>query len=208
MNRPSDERATLTRCARRLNSRTPLLPPMWFMTDRQRTPDPCVAVRHLPREAGVIFRHYDDPERDSLGLRLKRMCHEHGRLFLVAGDAKLAQRLRADGLHLPEHQLLDLSGLRRRHARWIFTASAHTLPAVLSASRLKADALIVAPVLPTESHASVPHLGRIRFAALAHRTTLPVYALGGIDGATAHQLSASGAVGIAAIGAFLQRPSQ
>ncbi|TDI63874.1 MAG: thiamine phosphate synthase [Alphaproteobacteria bacterium] len=204
---PINERATLTRCARWLNSRAPSLPPMWFMTDQQRAPDPSALVARLPRGTGVIFRHYDDPMRDSVGRELRRLCGQQNRMFLVAGDALLAQRLRADGLHVPEHQLPILFGLRHRHPRWLVTASAHNLPAALMARRAGADALIIAPVLPTVSHRHAACLGRIRFTGLVHQVRLPAYALGGIYGTTIHQLLASGAVGIAGIGAFMDGPS-
>ena len=173
------------------------------MTDQERTPDPCTLVARLPKGAAVIFRHYDDPMRDSKGRELRHLCRQQNRLFLVAGDAMLAQRLRADGLHVPEHQLPMLFGLRRRHPGWLVTASAHNLPAALKARHAGAHALIVAPVLPTASHRHAPFLGRIRFAGLVTQARLPTYALGGIHGTTAHQLLASGAVGIAGIGAFL-----
>ena len=42
-----------------------------------------------------------------------------------------------------------------------------------------------------------------RFAALAHASPLPVYALGGIDSARARLLQGSGAVGIAGIGGLI-----
>lgn len=206
MIKPNNERATLTRCARWLNSRAPALPAMWFMTDQQRAPDPSALVAQLPRGAGVIFRHYHDPMRDSMGRELRRLCRQQGRMFLVAGDSKLAQRLGADGLHVPEHQLPLLFGLRQIHPGWLVTASAHNLPAALMACRAGADALIVAPVLPTISHRHAACLGRIRFTRLVHQVRLPAYALGGIYGSTVHQLLASGAVGIAGIGAFMDGP--
>jgi thiamine-phosphate pyrophosphorylase len=56
-------------------------------------------------------------------------------------------------------------------------------------------------VFPTASHPGAPHLGAVRFAALARSTEMPVYALGGIDAENVMRLRQAGIAGIAAIGA-------
>ena len=57
----------------------------------------------------------------------------------------------------------------------------------------------VAPVFPTSSHADRLSLGAARFRLMAARSVLPVYALGGVNGANAQSLSVRGVVGLAAI---------
>jgi len=195
--------ASLSRRARRLNSRHPALPALWLVTDSRRTPDPATLIRQAPPGVGVIFRHYEARDREIIGRRLVALCRASRRSFLVAGDAKLAQRLRADGLHLPETAVAALRGVRRRHPGWLVTVSAHRLPTLLKAFRDGADAVVVAPVFATESHPDAAVMGRLRFTQLVHAAPLPVYALGGIDERSAATLAASGAAGFAAIGAFL-----
>jgi len=188
--------------ARRLNSAAPRLPALWFMTDAARTDDPCAVVERLPESAGIIFRHYGSRDRVALGRRLRALAGRRGMPFLVAGDAKLAFRLRADGVHVPEPLLHRLAGVRRMQPGWIVTASAHSRAALIRAARGGADAIIVAPVLSRGSRSRA--LGRLKLAGLAHASPVPVYALGGITGENAHQLSASGIAGFAAVGAFLR----
>lgn len=116
---------------------------------------------------------------------------------MVAGDIELAEALEADGCHLPERQLADLA--RCREAFAFNTAAAHSAPALASAARHGASAALLSPVFPTRSHPGANNLGVANASALALSSTLPVYALGGVNLETAPALSGSGFAGLAAI---------
>lgn len=166
------------------------------MTDTQRLADPLPAIARLPRGAGVIFRHYGVKGRAALGAAVARACRARGLLLLVAEDAGLALRLRADGIHLPERALGRLRHLKRQG--WIVTAAAHGACGLALARG--ADAVLLSPVFPTASHPGAAGLGPLRFAALAARCGPPVLALGGVNAATLRRLRGSGAYGVAGIG--------
>ncbi|PWR20513.1 thiamine-phosphate pyrophosphorylase [Zavarzinia compransoris] len=173
------------------------LPPLVLLTDRARLPDPCAAARRLPAGSLVILRDGDlgAGARLHLGRALAAVCRRRRLRLLVAGDPALARRLGAAGVHWPERQLpLKVRGFA--------TAAAHGARALVRARRAGVAAALLSPVLPTASHPGAPALGVVRFAGLARRAGLPVYALGGIDEGTAPRLRGSGAAGIAAIGAF------
>lgn len=189
----------LARAARQLNAaaRHPRLPPLILLTDRRRLADPVAAARRLPPGSLIILRDGDLPmaERVLLGRRLAGVAARRGLRLLVAGDAALAARIGAAGLHWPERQLPP-------RVRGFATASAHSLAALRRAERAGAGAVLLSPVLPTASHPGAPALGIGRFAALVRASRLPVYALGGLDGRSAGRLAGSGAAGLAAIAAF------
>ncbi len=176
------------------------LPPLILMTDSRRLADPAAAIAGLPRGSAVILRHYDDPGREALGRRLLALSRGTGVRLLVAGDARLAARLRADGLHLPEWMARGAAWRRWRRPGWLVTAAAHSQAALWHAARAGADAALLAPVFATASHPEAKPLGALRFAAWCRAAPLPVYALGGITAETAGRLAASSAAGIAAIG--------
>lgn len=191
---------TLAITARRLNARHPaggFLPPLVMLTDRRRLPDPLAAAAALPAGSLVILRDGDLPAAERLGLAraLAMLCRRRRLKLLVSGDPGLARRIGATGVHWPEARL-------PARVRGFATAAAHDGPALARARKAGVAAALLSPVLPTQSHPGAPCLGLVRFAGLARRAGLPVYALGGIDGATAPRLAGSGAVGIAAIGAF------
>ena len=161
--------------------------------------DPRAAIAALPRGAGFIFRHYGVANREPLGRELRVLCRQHRILFSVAGDARLAARLHADGVHLPQRMARHAITARQRR-NWLITVSAHDAASVITAATSGADAVLLSPVFATASHLHAKPLGPLRFALLARLSKIPVIALGGITAANARQIH--GASGIAAISAL------
>lgn len=195
---------TLTELANRLNSRHPLadkLPAVLLLTDEVRLPDPLPAAAALPPGAGVILRHYGDPERKSLAQELSKLCRGRRLHLLIGGDGPLAMDVAADGVHLPEFRATEAVRWRRQCPNWIVTAAVHSQPALVTAVRAGAHAALVGPVFATASHPGARPLGPVRFAALSRAAgqSIAVYALGGLTMRTAPRIMQSGAVGIAAI---------
>ena len=158
----------------------------------------------LPRGAGVVFRAFGAADAIALGRRLRAVTRRRGLLLLVGADPALARAIGADGVHLPQ-RLAHLAGrLRRARPGWIVTAAAHDWPAILRARRSGAQAVLVSPVFESASPSAGRPIGVVRFAALARRAGLPIYALGGIDAITARRLTSTGASGIAAVSAFVR----
>lgn len=181
------------------------VPTLYLMTDPARG-DPAAAMRALPRGAGVIFRHYDAPDRAALARTLRHLARARGLLCLVAGDPRLAARVGADGFHAPERLVHRLAAARRLLPAGLLTAAAHGAPGVLAARRAGADAILISPVFATASHPGVRGLGPVRFAALARAAEGRAVALGGMNPRSVGRLKASGALGYAAIAAFAKPP--
>jgi thiamine-phosphate pyrophosphorylase len=187
---------------RSLRAPKSVLPPLALLTDTERLADPVPILGRLPTGSLVILRHYDSPERATLGARLARLCREKRLRLLVAGDFALAVTLAA-GLHLPEG-LVGRAPARirlwhRRRRGWL-TAAAHGRLALAGAARLRADAALLAPVFPTRSHPGRPGLGCPAFRRLVRGAGLPVYAMGGVTVLTVLRLFGSGAIGVATVG--------
>lgn len=198
-------RAKLARAASALNARAGLagrLPPLVLMTDDLRLPDPFTAVRAMPRGSLIILRTREAGTRARLAVSLHKIVHEHGLLLSIAGDPALAARVRAHGLHLPEARAGEALHWRACHPHWLITCAAHSLRAVQQAERARADAALLSPVFPTQSHKGAVPLGALRFRFAVCATTLPIYALGGIDAHTVRCLNGAACAGLAAIGAL------
>jgi thiamine-phosphate pyrophosphorylase len=176
------------------------LPPLLFFTDPTRTPRPWETAARLPAGAGVVFRHFGAADALEIGLRLRATTREAGTRLLVGLDADLAERIDADGVHLPERALSSAYALSGRRPDWLLTGAAHSTKAVKAARDL--DALVLSPVFPAGgASAGKPALGIGGFKALAATAPCPVYALGGISAANAEALIGSGACGIAGVDA-------
>lgn len=168
------------------------LPRIWLVTDERQGDGLLPAVARLPREAGILFRHYSLAEAERRALfDTVRGVTSGTRPLLLAGPARLAEAWGADGWH----GWGDGEGLR--------SASVHDLAEIRRAEEQGADLLFLAPVYPTRSHPGAPALGVERFAALAAITKLPVIALGGVAPDNAEELRSRGAYGWAAVDAWL-----
>jgi len=177
------------------------LPPLLFFTDPERTPRPWETAARLPAGAGVVFRAFGRPEALETGLRLREATRKAGVRLLVGLDADLAERIAADGVHLPERAADRAGALRRDRPGWLLTAAWHgEAPAPTGL-----DALILSPVFPAGgASADKASLGVAAFARLATDASTPVYALGGIDAANVMRLAGSGACGVAGVAAIRQ----
>lgn len=200
---PSDElwrvALDLNRAAAAVDPRAAGLPPLIFMTDPGRTPEPWRTAARLPAGSAVIYRGFGRPEAAAEANRLREVTFGADVRLLIAGDAELALTIRADGVHLPERDLERAPGLRAERLDWILTGAVH---AAASAVPPCLDAVLISPVFPQGGTSPArPPLGVEGLAEMIQSIRLPAYALGGIDAARAHRLAAAGPCGIAAVGA-------
>jgi thiamine-phosphate pyrophosphorylase len=197
--------------ARRLSRRRRgcRVPALLALTD-PRIADPVAVAARLPRGAAVVLRHYDAPDRMALAWALASVARQRGLLLLIAGDWRLAARVKADGLHLPEGMarrgLLGPALGWRRRCQAVLTVAAHGAAGQARGVRLGADAALMSPVFPTRSHPGAPTLGVVRLAAAVWRppasARVAVVALGGVDGSTVRRLAGTGIAGVAAVTAL------
>ena len=193
---------TLERTARCLKVRAAggkALPALLFLTDPVRTPEPEAAAERLPRGGAIVFRAFGAPDAEGVARRLRAIARRRGLKLLIGADARLAARVGADGVHLPERLAHRALRIKASRPGWIVTAAAHGLAAARRAARFGADAVVVSPVFPSRSPSAGRPLGVRRLAGIARRAGLPVYALGGVTHETARGLLGAGVVGIAAV---------
>jgi thiamine-phosphate pyrophosphorylase len=171
------------------------LPHIWMMTDERQGERLWAALQHVPRGAGVIFRHHGLPPgpRRALFERVRTLARRRDLVLLLAGTPSLASAWRADGSH-GRGPRGRRSGLR--------SAPAHSIPEIRAAERSGANLLFVSPVFATRSHPGERPLGVLRFGRLARSARVPVIALGGMTKPRARQLRVFGIHGWAAIDAW------
>ncbi|THD57933.1 MAG: thiamine monophosphate synthase [Phenylobacterium sp.] len=180
-------------------------PFLLFFTDPVRTPQPEAIVRRLPRGTGVVFRAFGAADADARGLALAAVARARGLVLLVGADDRLAARIGAAGVHLPERLAHRARRLKAAHPRWIVTAAAHSARAVRQALAYGADAVAVSAVFESRSASAGAPLGALRLAILARRAGGPVIGLGGVDNKKARLLKDTGLAGLAAVDAFGDR---
>ncbi len=169
-------------------------------------PDPVPYLNQLPAGAGVIFRHYGAPNRMARAKLVRIACRNLGLIFFMAGDARSAAEVNADGVHLPEHAVpcAALSIHLARQSRRFVTAAAHSPTAIQRACRMGVDGIFLAPVFPTGSHPGSTVIGKTRFSAWVRNSGVPTFALGGIDSGTGCKLIGAHCAGLAGINGILK----
>lgn len=171
----------LAAAARRLQTRCPRpgarsLPTLLLFTDPDRTPQPDAVARTLPRGSGIVYRAFGSKDAKAVARRLGRIARRRGLTLLVGLDVALARGAQADGVHLPERAVVR----RRPPGLRLMTGAAHSALALRRAARFGVDAAVLSPVFPSRSPSAAKPLGLRKARALAARSALPVYALGGI----------------------------
>jgi 8-oxo-dGTP diphosphatase len=105
-------------------------------------------------------------------------CHDHGARVMINGDADLAAKVAADGVHLPAARLFEVSA--PPPGFYWCGASCHDRREIEQAEAIGVDFIVLGPVKRTASHPQAKPLGWHGFREFASDASIPVYALGGI----------------------------
>jgi len=156
-----------------------------------------VQVREPDLEAGVLTRLVSMLVADTRHTAAKVLVNDRLDVALAAG---------ASGVHLKERSFAATSARRLAPAGFLVGRSVHRAADV---SAGMADFLVAGTVLPTVSKPSVQCLGWAGLSEVVKAAAgTPVLAIGGIDLPSTSFVAASGASGLAAIGAFVPETGQ
>lgn len=197
------ELAALVRATRKLGRPqrgAKALPSLLAFTDPKRSGDLERLTMRLPRGAALVYRAFGAADAPVIAMRLRRITWRRQVLLVIGADAALARAVRADGLHLPERMMGAMPSLQGRFR--LLTVATHSPAAARRGFALGADAVVISPVLASDSPSAGTPLGVLRLAAQTRALKGPVIGLGGILGSTARRVAATGVAGLAAVGAF------
>ena len=156
--------------------------------------------------AGIDYIQVREPDIEAgqlVELVRSLMPLASGRTRILVNDRiDVALAAKASGVHLKEQSILPAEVRRITPAGFVIGCSVHGISAV--SARKSADLLIAGTVRPTASKPAVEYLDedglrRIVDAAAGQ----PVLGIGGLDSDSVPLLVASGASGMAAVGAFI-----
>lgn len=137
-------------------------------------------------------KNYSREVLRELALKMLPVLRQHDARLIINADIELAREIGAHGVQLTGAQLAEMAV--RPEVDWC-AASCHSVEELRRAEALGCDFALLSPVLATKSHPGAPHLGWERFAAIVAGSSIPVYALGGLqpgDRDTAWQHGAHG----------------
>jgi thiamine-phosphate pyrophosphorylase len=140
------------------------------------------------------LRHKSLPRGELLELarRVHDLTAASGALFIVNDHVDIALLSNADGVHLGPDDLAIASARRVAGDRLLIGASASTPEAARAAIAGGADYLGSGPAFATPIKSEKQVIGPDGVAAIAAGSTVPVFAIGGIDELSIEQLTAKG----------------
>ena len=130
----------------------------------------------------------------ALARRLRQVTEDAGALFVVNDHVDLALLSQADGVHLGADDLSIGAARRMAGDNLLIGASASTRAAALTAIKSGADYVGCGPAFATPLKPQKVVVGPSGVAEVAEAvgTTVPVFAIGGIDASNLGQLTAAG----------------
>lgn len=183
-----------------------------LVTDRHRT-----RARSLPSilqqavEAGlpaVQLRERDLPTSELLRLaqEIRAITSPRAVSLIINDRVDLMLALNLDGVHLRANSLPVAAVRRLAGADRLIGISTHSLADVRQANRDGADYVAFGPIFDTPSKRQFgPPVGLEQLAEACRLSAIPVFAIGGVTGASVPDVLRAGSHGVAVIGSILDR---
>jgi thiamine-phosphate pyrophosphorylase len=183
-----------------------------LVTDRHRTRGRSLpSVLHQAVEAGlpaVQLRERDLPTGELLRLaqEIRAMTSPRAVPLIINDRVDLMLALNLDGVHLRANSLPVADVRRVVGVDRLIGLSTHSLAEVRQANRDGADYVVFGPIFDTPSKRQFGSpVGLEQLAEACRLSAVPVFAIGGVTGASAPDVLRAGSHGIAVIGSILDQ---
>jgi thiamine-phosphate pyrophosphorylase len=186
-----------------------------LFTDRKKISDFAGQIQNLPKNSAIIIREYDlsKNEREVFAREIFKLAKKRSDLKILIGkDLKLAQKLKAHGVHFSDFDLLPIQFLNKKSfpKNFIFSFSCHSEKSLKKAAKIDLDMVFISPIFTTTSHNEAKTLGILNLAKISTQNKkqnycrhLPLFALGGINKKNIKALKKLKLKGFGAIDYFL-----
>lgn len=160
-------------------------------------------------QGGLTLVQYRDKDADDLtrlqtAEKLKQLCHRYGALFIINDRVDLALAVGADGVHLGQQDVPVAFARQLLGSQRIIGRSTHSPDDLQRAIQEGVDYVGVGPVYetPTKAGRQAAGLDYVRYAV--EQTSLPWFAIGGINPDNLHEVLAAGAERVAVVRAIME----
>jgi len=128
-------------------------------------------------------------------------CVQYQTTLLLNAAPSILKIIDAHGVHL-DGVRLDNFERRNFPMNKLISVACHSKEQISKAIEIEANLVTLSPVLETASHPGTVSLGWDKFASMAKQTTIPVFALGGMNPQLLKSAQEHGAYGVAGIRSF------
>jgi thiamine-phosphate pyrophosphorylase len=171
-----------------------------------------VAIVEAALKGGLTLVQYRDKNTDDLirfenAQKLCQLCHDYGALFLINDRVDLALAVNADGIHLGQQDLPIAIARQMLGPNRIIGRSTTNPQEMAQAIAEGADYIGVGPVYETPTKVGKAAAGLSYVSYAAESSTVPWFAIGGIDHANLGDVLKAGAKQVAVVREIMQSPN-
>lgn len=180
--------------------------PLYLVTSPS---DHLFSVVEAALQGGLTLVQYRDKQADDVtrietGIRLRELCHRYGALFIMNDRADLAKAVDADGVHLGQQDIpialaREIIGPNRIVGR--STTNPDEMHRALGEGP---DYIGVGPIHETPTKAGKAAAGYDYVRYVVEHTSVPWYAIGGINAENLDEALAAGAERVAVVRAIME----
>ncbi len=138
---------------------------------------------------------------------VQQVCRTYGVPFIVNDDAALAKELDADGVHVGQSDMAVADARALLGPDKIVGATAKTLEQAAEAEKQGADYLGSGAIFGTTTKKDAKPMTRELLSSICESVSIPVVAIGGIDGSNVAGLKDLPIAGVAVISGIFAEPS-
>jgi len=144
----------------------------------------------------------------SYAKKLRQLTRNYNAALIINDRIDIAKSVDAEGVHLTETSVSVREARQQLGESKLIAASTHSLERALEAEKEGADFITFSPIFFTPSKAAYGEpQGLEKLRTTCDKTSIPVFALGGITPERIQSVSQAGAAGIALISAILASPN-
>lgn len=157
------------------------------------------------RVNGIILREKDLPEREyeALAAQVVKRCEVYGVDCILHTFADAALSLKVKKIHMPLPLLRSMSSGQKEKFEEI-GASCHSAEEAVEAQKLGCTYITAGHIFATDCKKGILPRGTEFLRQVCCSTTLPVYAIGGIDETNVAAVRKAGAAGVCIMSGFMK----
>ena len=154
---------------------------------------------------GIILREKDLSEKayEALAEQVMQICKQNEVFCILHSYSDVALALGAEGIHLPLHLLRGMEEEKKRQFRSI-GASCHSVAQAQEAEKLGCSYITAGHIFETDCKKGLAPRGLDFLQAVVQSVSIPVYAIGGINGETVQMVRNVGAAGACVMSGLMQ----
>jgi thiamine-phosphate pyrophosphorylase len=178
----------------------------------------CVTNRNLCRDfpaqieaiamaqpSGIILREKDLDEADyeSLSKQVIKICKQYDVPCILHSFVNTAIKLNSDKIHLPLPVLRTIPEVQKSRFK-IIGSSCHSVEEAAEAQKLGCTYITAGHIFATDCKKDLAPRGIDFLKEVCDTVSIPVYAIGGIDGSKIKEVKNAGAAGVCIMSGFMK----